>query len=209
MPHTTISLSRSCTRVLAGAAVAAGLLLTAPAAVGDPILDTVAAVLETFGALDTSPPGPPLPVPRGPGTAIVVLGYGLEPDGHMRPELVDRLEAGFVQAVISPQSPVIVTGGNPRAGVTEADAMARWLIERGIAPERIHTEPAATDTVENAANSAELMRAMGSGDAVLVTSADHMPRATALFTDAGVPLAGTLTPDGLPPLLLAPFGPRQ
>ncbi|GAB2728612.1 YdcF family protein [Nocardia thraciensis] len=207
MPHTSIPLLRSCTRILAGTAVAAGMLLNAPAALGDPISDAIGAVIGQLGAAAGGQAGQPLPTPRGPGTAIVVLGYGLEPDGHMRPELVQRLEAGFVQAVISPQSPVIVTGDNPRAGVTEADAMARWLIERGIAAERIHVEPAAADTRENAANSAVLMRAIGTGDAVLVTSADHMPRATGVFADAGVPVIGTLTPDGLPPLLLAPFGP--
>ncbi|MBF6175699.1 YdcF family protein [Nocardia blacklockiae] len=209
MSHTTIPLLRSGTRFLAGAAIAAGLLLNVPAAQADPFLDTVTAVLETVATFDTSPPGPPLPAPRGPGTAIVVLGYGLEPDGRMRGELIDRLEAGFVQAAVSPQSPIIVTGGNPRGGVTEADAMARWLVERGIAPDRVHVEAAATDTRENAANSAALMRGLGLGDAVLVTSADHMPRAAAIFADAGVPVVGTVTPDGLPPLLLVPFGPHE
>lgn len=203
MPHTTIPLLRSGTRLLAGAAVAAGILFNAPAALADPFVDTVAAVIGSLGGVE---PGTPLPLPHGPGTAIVVLGYGLEPDGRMRPELVGRLEAGFVQAVVSPQSPVIVTGGNPRGGITEADAMAGWLVARGIAPERVHIEPAATDTRANAAYSAELMRALGSGDAVLVTSADHMPRATAIFADAGVPVIGTVTPDALPPLLLERFG---
>ncbi|MEU7221761.1 hypothetical protein [Nocardia iowensis] len=34
------------------------------------------------------------PTPQGPETAIVIPGYGLLPDGSMRPELINRLQAG-------------------------------------------------------------------------------------------------------------------
>ncbi|WP_307621742.1 hypothetical protein [Nocardia lijiangensis] len=34
----------------------------------------------------------------------------------------------LVQALLAPASPVIVTGGNSRNGVSEAQAMAEWLI---------------------------------------------------------------------------------
>ncbi|MFX5922296.1 YdcF family protein, partial [Acinetobacter baumannii] len=77
---------------------------------------------------------------RGPDTAIVVLGYGLLPDGAMRPELVERLRAGYAQALLAPASPIIVTGGNPRNGTTEAAAMADWLVARGIPPARVHRD---------------------------------------------------------------------
>ncbi|MGV9679917.1 YdcF family protein [Nocardia sp. NPDC003482] len=163
-----------------------------------------------FAAPTPAPPAHadalPVAVARGPETAIVVLGYGLRPDGTMRDELIARLQAGYVQALLSPRSPIIVTGGNPRAGITEADAMAGWLIARGIAPDRIHLDPAATDTLENAANSADLMRTLGAADAVLVTSADHMSRAASNFTDAGVSIVAEVTPDFLHPLLAVPFG---
>ncbi|MEC3919761.1 YdcF family protein [Nocardia sp. CDC160] len=148
------------------------------------------------------------PLPHGPETAVVILGYGLLPDGGMRPELIDRLRAGYLEAVLSPASPVIVTGGNPRAGVTEARAMADWLIARGIPEQRVHLESAARSTAENAELSAELMTEIGSRDAVLVTSADHLPRALALFTAAGVNVSDTYTPDDLAELPTPlPFGP--
>ncbi|WP_063064707.1 YdcF family protein [Nocardia violaceofusca] len=195
-------------RFLAAAALAVGALTAAafPTAAADPLTDA-AGVIEQLRAVGD--PLPPLPAPHGPTTAIVVLGYGLLPDGGMRPELVARLQAALVQAMVSPASPIIVTGGNPRGGTTEADAMAGWLVGHGIAPERIHIESRASDTVENAVNSAEMMHALGAGDAVVVTSADHMPRAVADFVDAGVAVVGTVSPQDLPPVVLEAFGPQQ
>ncbi|MGW5310200.1 YdcF family protein [Nocardia thailandica] len=146
-----------------------------------------------------------LPDTYGPRTAIVVLGFGLLPDGSMRAELGQRLHAGLVQAMMSPASPVIVTGGNPRNGVTEAQAMADWLALRGIARDRIHTETQAGSTVQNALFSAELMRALDIKNAVLITSADHMRRALDNFLAAGVPVVATMTPD-VAPLWVKPFG---
>ncbi|MEU6563090.1 YdcF family protein [Nocardia nova] len=190
---------------LVAGALTAATLTTAATATADPVTDAVGAIGQLGDAIGD--PLPPLPVPHGPGTAIVVLGYGLLPDGGMRPELVARLQAALVQAMISPASPIIVTGGNPRGGTTEADAMARWLIGHSIAPERIHIESRASDTIQNAQNAAEIMRGLGTGDAVVVTSADHMPRAVADFVDAGVPVVGTVSPQSLPLAMLATFGP--
>ncbi|MBL1074710.1 YdcF family protein [Nocardia sp. 2] len=116
----------------------------------------------------------------------------------MRPELIERLSAGYVSALVSPASPIIVTGGNPQADVTEARAMADWLTARGIPPERVHLEPDARSTVENAELSAAVMAELGSHDAVLITSSDHMPRAVATFAAAGVRVTDTCTPDDLP-----------
>jgi hypothetical protein len=52
--------------------------------------------------------------------AIVILGYGLKPDGTMREILRRRVLTGLIVAQFFPQSPVIVTGGNPQNGKTEA-----------------------------------------------------------------------------------------
>ncbi|PXX70722.1 DUF218 domain-containing protein [Nocardia tenerifensis] len=153
------------------------------------------------------PPAPePLPALYGPSTAIVVLGYGLLPDGSMRPELIERLHAGFVQALLAPASPIIVTGGNPHNGVTEARAMADWLVRHGIPAGRIHLEPDADSTAQNAVRSARIMRDIGARDAVVVTSADHIDRAVGTFIDAGVDVVGAVTPDQVPPLAWQ-FGP--
>ncbi|MFI5781599.1 YdcF family protein [Nocardia sp. NPDC051570] len=149
----------------------------------------------------------PLAVGLGPETAVVVLGYGLLPDGDMRPELLARLSAGYVQAQLCPQTPIIVTGGNPENGVTEAQAMADWYVAHGISPARVHIEDRAESTVQNAEYSAQLMRAIGAVDAVLVTSSDHLRRAEGDFVAAGIRVVATLTPDQAPSSAL-PFGPR-
>ncbi len=208
MPGTRSAFRSTGIRLVAAALVAGALTVAlASTAAADPVINVVGAI-EQLGSI-ADPPLPPLPVPHGPGTAIVVLGYGLLPDGTMRPELVARLQAALVQAMVSPASPIIVTGGNPQAGTTEADAMAGWLIGHSIAPERIHIESRASDTVQNAENAAEMMRSLGIGDAVVVTSADHMPRAVADFAGAGVPVVGTLSPQDLPLGMFDVFGPDE
>lgn len=153
-------------------------------------------------------PGLDLPALFNPDTAIVVLGYGLLPDGSMRPELMARLYSGYVSALLSPAAPIIVTGGNPQNGVTEAQAMADWLIARGVDPARIHTETKANSTVQNAAFSAQLMNAIGVHAAILITSDDHIARALNNFQAAGISVVATLTPDASP-MSATPFGPGK
>ncbi|MEV6773246.1 YdcF family protein [Nocardia sp. NPDC051030] len=172
--------------------------------------DMLAAIdsLKTISLPGLDLPGLELPALFSPDTAIVVLGYGLLPDGAMRPELEARLYAGYVSALLSPDAPVIVTGGNPQNGVTEAQVMAQWLIDRGISAARIHTETQANSTVQNAAFSAQLMTAIGAHAAILITSADHIARALTNFKAAGIAVVATMTPDETP-MSAQPFGPGK
>ncbi|MGK8505981.1 YdcF family protein [Nocardia asiatica] len=188
-------------RTLLGAVAVAAALTHLPHASAD---STGSA--EAGPATAVGPARVPAPAVHGPVTAIVVLGYGLLPDGGMRPELIDRLHAGYLQALLAPLSPVIVTGGNARNGVTEARAMADWLCARGIPAARIHLEPEADTTAQNATRSATIMRAIGARDAVVITSADHIDRAVGTFHDAGVAVVGTVTPEQVPPQIWR-FGP--
>ncbi|MFC6011153.1 YdcF family protein [Nocardia lasii] len=155
---------------------------------------------------------PDLPGVYGPDTAVVVLGYGLTPEGTMRDELVRRLQAGLAQSAFAPWSPIIVTGGNPQAGLSEADAMADWLVTAGVDPARIVRESQAESTVANARNTAAILSDRGLGSVVLVTSEDHIDRARRAFADAGVQVVGDLTPDRAQwsaiPLRIDSFGPR-
>ncbi|MCU1640203.1 MAG: YdcF family protein [Nocardia sp.] len=173
------------------------------ASISEGALSVLHSVTTMMPGLDL--PGLELPAMFSPATAIVVLGYGLLPDGSMRPELVNRLYAGYVSALLSPDAPVIVTGGNPQNGVTEAQAMADWLVQRGITPQRIHSETHANSTVQNAAFSAQLMQAIGAHAAILITSADHIARALNNFQSAGIAVVATMTPDDSP-LSAQPFG---
>ncbi|WP_431968816.1 YdcF family protein [Nocardia sp. bgisy134] len=149
-------------------------------------------VLNAIGAAVGTLPNP-LPALIGPQTGIVVLGYGLLPDGALRPELVNRLTAAWIQAVAAPFSPIVVTGGNPQNGITEADAMRNWLVERGIPASRVHVENRASSTVQNALFSSRLLRDVGATSAVVVTSPNHIRRAVADFIVAGTRVVGATT----------------
>ncbi|MEV0292176.1 YdcF family protein [Nocardia sp. NPDC050710] len=135
----------------------------------------------------------PLPALVGPQTGIVVLGYGLLPDGGLRPELENRLTAAWLQAIASPFSPIVVTGGNPQNGITEAEAMRNWLIARGLPADRINVENRAGSTVQNALFSTRMLRDLGASSAVVVTSPNHIRRAVADFIVAGTHVVGATT----------------
>ncbi|WP_330254736.1 YdcF family protein [Nocardia sp. NBC_00565] len=149
-------------------------------------------VLGAIGAAVGTLPNP-LPAIVGPQTGIVVLGYGLLPDGSLRPELVNRLTAAWLQAVASPLSPIIVTGGNPQNGITEAEAMRAWLVGKGLPASRINVESRAGSTVQNALFSTKMLRDVGASSAVVVTSPNHIRRAVADFIVAGTQVVGATT----------------
>lgn len=149
-------------------------------------------VLHAVTAAATTLPNP-LPALVGPQTGIVVLGYGLLPDGALRPELENRLTAAWMQAIAAPLSPVVVTGGNPQNGISEAEAMKRWLIGRGLPADRIHVEDRAGSTVQNALFSTKMLRDLGATSAVVVTSPNHIRRAVADFIVAGTQVVGAMT----------------
>lgn len=149
-------------------------------------------VIHAVGAAVATLPNP-LPALVGPQTGIVVLGYGLLPDGSLRPELVNRLTAAWIQSIASPFSPIIVTGGNPSNGITEAEAMRNWLVGHGVPAQRIHVENRAGSTVQNALFSSRILGDLGATGAVVVTSPNHIRRAVADFIVAGTHVVGATT----------------
>lgn len=83
--------------------------------------------------------------------------------------------------------PVIVSGGAPYSDTPESVAAARYLAELGVPKDKIITEEASRDTLENAAFTLKICREKGYKRVVLVTSAYHMPRSVYLFRKAGFP----------------------
>jgi uncharacterized SAM-binding protein YcdF (DUF218 family) len=131
--------------------------------------------------------------------AIVILGYGLRPDGTMRPVLQRRVLAGLAVAQFFPQSPVIVTGGNPKNGRTEAGEMRNMLMLLGFPANRILVEDRANSTVQNAKFSVPMAKEAGTSGIILVTSSTHQDRADGNFADAGGNVLATVSfPDGSP-----------
>jgi tetratricopeptide (TPR) repeat protein len=115
---------------------------------------------------------------------VVALGYALAKDGTAEKPLLDRLEVALKAAQAYPSALVMVTGGQPQAGVTEGDVMMRWLVDKGISRDRIMIEDKSKDTVGNMLNVANLLNRHSADQIVLVTSSSHMRRAEVLLRDA-------------------------
>ena len=116
---------------------------------------------------------------------IIVLGYQLNPDGSMKAELIGRLEAAKESAEKYPDAYILCTGGGTAttSTVTEAQAMAAWLVENGIEVDRVLTEARSLTTTENALYCGELLKEQHPEitQAALVSSDYHIPWASILF----------------------------
>ncbi|MFC7752763.1 ElyC/SanA/YdcF family protein [Tsukamurella soli] len=146
----------------------------------------VVALMQNVAKAQSFPLTDQVPGALAAGTGIVILGYGLENNGAMRPLLVERLTKGLAVARAYPSFPIIVTGGNPKAGKTEAGQMRDWLVANGVSPSRITVEDRAVSTQSNALNSVRLYPQAGiTSGIVLVTSSDHTRRSVADFLVAG------------------------
>lgn len=144
-------------------------------------------------------------LPEDDSLCIVVLGYALNSDGGMRPELIGRLETALKSAEKYPNAFIACTGGGTASGnkkVTEAGQMANWLVRKGIAEDRIIIEDKSLSTVTNARNTCQILAESYPqvSHLALVTSDYHLYRASLLFHTQGT-LA--VVNDGAPQLCVA------
>lgn len=175
-------------------------------ACGAVVLVVAALIGELVPAAAQAAPAPAPATKDFSKPAIVVLGYGLLPDGSMRMILRRRVLTGLAVAQMFPHSPIIVTGGNPQNGVTEAAQMRRMLLTLNFPDSRIIVEDRANSTVQNAQFSVPLANQAGTSGIILVTSSTHQGRADGDFVDAGANLLATLSyPDGNPTVNVTQF----
>lgn len=127
----------------------------------------------------------PQDLPTDDSLCIVVMGFGLNADGSIRPELENRLKMAMTFATSYPSAYVLVTGGQTGAvdGVTEAGQMAAWLRENGLSKSRIIQENQSLSTTANAVNSYKLLtRAYPQVDSIAVVTSDyHVRQSCAMF----------------------------
>lgn len=126
---------------------------------------------------------------RARAGAVVVLGSGLRGD-RVPPLLASRLDRGVQVQQRSPGALLVVSGGQGADEQTsEADAMARYLIEAGVPPEQIVLEDRATTTGENLRFSVALLARRGfSGPILAVTNNYHVFRTAVLARQLGLRL---------------------
>lgn len=104
----------------------------------------------------------------------------------------DRVVAGMALLRGGAVDRLVLAGGASH-GVSEAELMARFLVDLGVDRRDLLLEDASRTTRENARNVAQTLKTAGLGpDVTLITSAYHLPRALLEFRCAG------LVPVGLP-----------
>src|SRR5487761_1305826 len=124
---------------------------------------------------------------------VVVLGAGLLGGGRVPPLLASRLERGLTvyQALLrrAKNDPVLIVSGGKGSDeqVSEADAMAGDVIERGLPAERVVREDRSRTTEENTLFSKAIMgRARPAYRCIIVTSNYHVFRAAMIARRTGV-----------------------
>jgi len=124
---------------------------------------------------------------------VVVLGSGLATGGRVPPLLASRLERGraVYEAIVSRgrADPVLIVSGGKGSDerVSEAEAMAGYLIGRGFPASRVVREDRSRTTGENIAFSKAIMdRSRPGSRCVIVTSSFHVLRAAIIARRAGL-----------------------
>lgn len=137
------------------------------------------AAVENFAVSTTVPSG--LPTSKH---AFVVLGSGLAADGTMKKKLTRRMDLTFAAAKKYPNSKIIVSGGAPKSGWTEARRMRDWLVKEGIAPSRIIMEDKSASTVSNGRYSLLKLIENKLTTYTIISDASHLRRAALIFEAA-------------------------
>lgn len=123
-------------------------------------------------------------VQRGEPTVMVILGCQVKPWG---PSILlqDRLDTALDYLEAHPEMTVVVSGGQgPDEPESEAQCMADYLAERGVAREQILLEDQSHNTLENLIYTEQLLTEKGidlDQDAVLVSNGFHLTRARMLW----------------------------
>lgn len=126
---------------------------------------------------------------------MIVLGGVLENEvttargGIELNQAADRFVEALRLARNHPEARIVISGGDGSiSGAYEGEAQAseRFFSAFGIPADRLVKENASRTTYENTLNTAELLKARGLDNCLLITSAFHMPRSMALFRAVGI-----------------------
>ena len=134
---------------------------------------------------------------HGDYDALIVLGAAVHGD-KVTWVLSNRLDAAYDYAVDHPDAVLVVSGGQGDGeSVTEASAMAKYLIARGVDPARVLLEDRAESTAENFAFSKALIDEKLGPDASIgfVTTRFHVYRAGRVAQKGGIQARGLGAPD--------------
>lgn len=113
---------------------------------------------------------------------IVVLGYPAQPDGKPSPMMQQRVIEGVALYQQRSANNIIVTGGAAHNKYVEATVMAKLASSLGVTNSHIIEETEARNTYQNVLNSVQIMQKRSWKSAIIVTSPNHIKRASYLFS---------------------------
>ncbi|MDO1580530.1 YdcF family protein [Rhizobium oryzicola] len=126
---------------------------------------------------------------------MIVLGGAIENEvmnsrgGIEFNAAADRYTEALRLAIAHPEARILVSGGDGSfSGRYEGEAAAaeRFFSSYGVSTARVIKENESRNTWENMQKTKALLEKQGLKECLLITSAFHMPRATALFEKAGL-----------------------
>jgi uncharacterized SAM-binding protein YcdF (DUF218 family) len=125
--------------------------------------------------------------------AIVVLGCRMPRDGRPGGALERRV--GHAAALWRRgAAPLLLLSGGGGRQRSEADAMRELALAAGVPADALLLEERSSNTIENAAFSAALLREKGRQRVIIVSEAYHLLRARILFRAAGLEIVATAAP---------------
>ncbi len=129
------------------------------------------------------------PPETGEHEYAIVLGCGLfgEAPSWL---LAERLKTAEEYAWQYPNCKLILSGGQGRGeAISEAEAMRRWLVQKGISQERLILEAQSRNTYENLRNSNQILDARDGEivhDCLIISNDFHLYRARRLAKIVGI-----------------------
>lgn len=125
-----------------------------------------------------------------PADCIVVLGCAVRGDTPS-PMLARRLNRALEVYREGLADAIIVCGGKGKGeNITEAEAMRKYLSDRGIEEGKVLLEDESTNTWANLANARNIMEEKGFKSALIVTSEFHLPRALSYAREMDIAASG-------------------
>lgn len=119
--------------------------------------------------------------------ALIVLGSGIRGE-KILPNLANRLDKAIEYCEKNERAVIVVSGGQGnQESISEAEAMKRYLVSKGIPADRIIKEDKSTSTYENFLYSSEILRErFEKTEVAFVTNKFHVYRAERMAKSLGI-----------------------
>ena len=139
--------------------------------------------------------------------ALVILGAKVEADGAASPALLRRIAHGAALYHAGAAPFLLLTGGQSKGGVSEAQVMGQAALSLGVAAGALRLEELSRNTLENAMFCKPIVERHGWRRLLVVTDGYHLPRALYTFNRLGMKAKGAAAPPPrLSPTLIAVHG---